>query len=117
MNNWLETLKPGDKVVHIVRRLPWKEFKILTVERVTPSGIVKTDGGQRFKAKGPSVMGHGKTEGEIILLTPELAAEIEAREVIAKARNICYSLYRGETPLPLELAREIVKLTKNAEGD
>lgn len=82
---WLKALKPGDKVVVCTGR---DTDTLKTVEKVTPSGIVrlKDDGGRTFDAHGHR---RGKRErfGAFVFLqqaTPEAIQEIQRMNMVSR---------------------------------
>lgn len=77
---WAKSLKPGDVVIH----KGWNECYTLTVEKVTPTGIIKTNGGMSFAQTSFSdrLLGRGRTGGEIVPATEELLAEAEKQRLV-----------------------------------
>ena len=121
---WMKSLKPGDTVIYkdLNRRII-----SATVEKVTPSGIVRTNRGS-FKEStwswSGNIGGYGKTVGEIIPLTEELLAEAvrqraeeavmqKKRDTIRKAQNIIFELYNNRFKLDYA---EAVKVIRALEG-
>lgn len=121
MHEWALSLKPGDTVI-------WQgggfhgEVSALTIRKVTPSGIVRTDKGD-FKQNSYSdaIAGRGDTWGEIVPVTPELLARAKAedekraegrrvRAVIAQARDKIYDLSYGRIELTYDLAVKLLDL-------
>lgn len=78
--SWEKSLKPGDIVIH----KDWNECYTLTVEKVTPTGIIKTNGGMSFAQTSFSdrLLGRGRTGGEIVPATEELLAEAEKQRLV-----------------------------------
>lgn len=81
---WAKSLKPGDTVIHSACR----SFFALTVEKVTPTGIVKTNEGKSFAQNTwfDGIVGRGRTGGEIVPATEELLAEAE-KQRLAREEN------------------------------
>lgn len=118
MLEWAKSLKPGDKVIHD----EYGRYSILEVERVTPSGIVKTIGGKSFAQNSFSdrLLGRGQfVSGYILPFTDELlqaAKEQEAkreeekrkRSVIHRANDIIYEEYRAAGRMTYERALKII---------
>lgn len=77
---WAKSLKPGDVVIH----KGWNECYVLTVEKVTPTGIIKTNGGMSFAQTSFSdrLLGRGRTGGEIVSAAEELLAEAEKQRLV-----------------------------------
>lgn len=75
---WAKSLKPGDVVI-------WSDcgqYRKLTVQKVTTTGIVKTNGYMSFAQTSwrDDLSGRGKTSGKIIPATDELLAEVEKQQ-------------------------------------
>lgn len=75
---WAKSLKPGDVVI-------WSDFgqyRTLTVQKVTTTGIVKTNGDMSFAqtSRRDDLSGCGKTSGIIIPATAELLTEVEKEQ-------------------------------------
>lgn len=121
MQEWALSLKPGDTVI-------WQgggfhgEVSVLTVQKVTPSGIVRTDKGD-FKQNSylDDIAGRGSIWGAIVPATPELLARAKAgdekraeekrvRAVIAQARDKIYDLSYGRIELTYDLAVKLLEL-------
>ena len=105
-HNTGKAVKPGDIVIYSGFGVAGR-IQTAKVEKVTPSGIVRTNRGS-FKESPWSwsgrVGGYGKTPGEISPPTAELlieaelqeaedAAEKKRRDTIYKARNLISELY------------------------
>lgn len=75
---WAKSLKPGDTVIHRECR----RVCALTVEKVTPTGIVKTNDDKCFAQNSwvGCIVGRGRTGGEIVPATPELLEEAEKQQ-------------------------------------
>lgn len=75
---WAKSLKPGDVVIH----KGWNICIPLTVKKVTPTGIVKTNDDKSFAQTSyfDGIIGRGRTYGEIVPATPELLAEAERQK-------------------------------------
>lgn len=75
---WAKSLKPGDVIVQV----DWRDLYALTVEKVTPTGIVKTVGGKSFFQNSwySDIVGRGTTTGHIVPATDELLAEARKQE-------------------------------------
>lgn len=74
---WAMSLKTGDRV--IVKY--WNSLQIATVEKVTPTGRIKTDLGVFYQDNcTDSYTGYGKTYGDLAPATPDLIAEAEKQE-------------------------------------
>lgn len=76
---WAKSLKPGDVVI-------WSRYggyyRALTVQKVTPTGIVKTEDDMSFAQTSwcSDISGRGRTFGKIIPATDELLAEAKKQE-------------------------------------
>lgn len=64
---WAKSLKPGDVVIWS----NYRQYRALNVQKVTPTGIVKTNGDMSFAQTSWSdrFLGRGRTGGEIIPAT------------------------------------------------
>lgn len=85
LREWVAALKPGDVVIH--KR--WNNYlSKLTVTKVTPSGIVRTEGGASFKLSNYSdnVYERGSRYGEIAPATAELLEEAERQILELEAK-------------------------------
>ena len=120
---WVKSLKPGDIVIYSGFGAAGR-IQTAKVEKVTPSGIVRTNRGS-FKESPWSwsgrVGGYGKTPGEISPPTAELlieaelqeaedAAEKKRRDTIYKARNLISELYYNRFRIDYDTAVEIIKV-------
>lgn len=78
---WAKSLKPGDVVIHV----DWHDVYALTVEKVTPTGIVKTKGNKSFAQTSwdDRLRGRGRVCGEIVPPTQELLIEAK-RQLIER---------------------------------
>lgn len=79
---WAKSLKPGDVIIQV----DWKDLYALTVEKVTPTGIVKTVGGKSFFQNSwySNIVGRGTTRGHIVPATEELLAEAGKQRLVRK---------------------------------
>ena len=107
---WAAALKPGDQVIEVGTFYTGSPGEnavgVLTVEKVTPSGIIRTSGGDYKIGKYDHYpRGYGQTTGQIIPYTEEKA--VQAREYEAKqkekreqhrtilaAQNACFCLWK-----------------------
>lgn len=123
---WALSLKPGDKVINA--DYSWREkVRVETVEKITPSGMVRTNIGMYAQTKyWEKYRERGKTRGFIQPATPELIQEAERQAVererrkemndtIVTARSKCYNLCYGRTEMPYEMAVELLELVKKYE--
>lgn len=76
---WVASLKPGDVVIH----KQWNNYlSKLTVTKVTPSGIIRTDKDVSFKLSSWSnlVRERGSGISEIVPATDDLLQEVERQD-------------------------------------
>lgn len=85
LREWVATLNPGDVVI---RKTCYNHLSKLIVTKVTPSGIVRTEGGASFKLSDYSdnVYERGSRGGEIVPATAELLEEAEQQNLEMKAK-------------------------------
>lgn len=85
LREWVAALKPGDVVIH---KRWYNYLSKLTVTKVTPSGIVRTDGGASFKLSDylDNVYERGKYDSEIVPATAELLKEAEQQILEREAK-------------------------------
>jgi len=51
-NEWLKTLKVGDTAVYDDGYSRTKHYNLVTVEKITPTGIIKTNDGKSWNTEG-----------------------------------------------------------------
>lgn len=119
---WVQSLKPGDKVICI----GWTNApeKILFVNKVTPSGIVRTNHesykvpsyGQRCSVQGgcgQHIVPYNEDDARVVMYHMEKEKEKRITEaMIRRAKTVCYDLYRGQAKMTSELAEAILKLVE-----
>lgn len=126
---WAKSLKPGDKVIGY----NWPNYpcRIITITKVTPSGIVRTDFGSYKVGTYGTICGSFGDGGYAMKIGPyndadaesalRFMAEVkEARrqsEVIRRAKVIGYAWYSGNKPLSYEQAEAILKLAEEANHE
>lgn len=124
---WVKSLKPGDVVIY---KGLCSNLRPATVEKITPSGIVRTNRGS-FKestwSRSGRVVSYGKTaSGEIIPQTEELLAEAERqeaeeaamqkrRDTIRKAQNMIFGLYNNRFNLDYSKAVKVIRALEEME--
>ena len=84
MENWLEQLKPGDRVI---RHYGWNEKDIVRVNRVTKTQIIVKvlSYEQRFsRVSGRDIGGQRFNKAFISRATPEIIHEIKTKNIIKK---------------------------------
>lgn len=118
LREWVAALKPGDVVIHKT----WNNhLSELIVTKVTPSGIVRTEGGASFKLSDYSdiVYERGNRINEIVPATAELLEEaehqiLEREAAIKRGRKVRAAVYmmRGANTekIPYEFAVEFLEL-------
>ena len=119
MRAWIAGLKTGDKVI----QQTYNRISVLTVKKVTPTGIVRTTNGESFAQRSwcSLICGRGETRGEILPATPELIAEAERQDAerterqkrestIRRAKNYARQLFYNDIELTYELATEFLEL-------
>lgn len=124
---WVKSLKPGDKIIKVETGWCGNEdtpMAVLTVKKVTATGIVRTVEGQSFQQKrytnNAYVGEYGGTDGAIVPYDDGLAEKAEAyqqnkkaaennRLIIRDAKNICWDIAYSRKPLSLSLAKKILK--------
>lgn len=107
LREWVADLKPGDVVIH---KRWYNDLSKLAVKKVTPSGIVRTEGGASFKLSDYSdnVYKLGNRDSEIVPATAELLEEIERER---KVRAAVYMMHSANTEkIPYEFAVEFLEL-------
>lgn len=118
LREWVANLKPGDVVIH---KRWYNDLSKLAVKKVTPSGIVRTEGGASFKLSDYSdkVYKLGNRDSEIVPATAELLEEAEqqilereaAIERERKVRATVYMMHSANTEkIPYEFAVEFLEL-------
>ena len=122
---WVKSLKPGDKVIGY--NWPNSPCRIITVTKVTPSGIVRTDFGSYKVAQYGITCGSFGEGGYAIKIgaynDEDAAAALrymeqmkEARrrnDTVRRAKVIGYAWYCGNKPLSYEQAEAILKLAES----
>ena len=126
MSNWVKSLKPGDEVIFY--GFMDRPEKVLTVSKVTPSGIVRTNGGSFKQASyGSSVFRYGGGFGSILPYTEETAkkarehegavkAEENKQKLIRYAKVVCYDLCYGKREMTTDIAWAILDIVKEGES-
>lgn len=115
-----EPLKTGDKIIEISGILR-KPTAILTVTKVTPTGIVRTAEGESFK---PTSFGD---YCGIVAYSDELAAQVAEyqrnleeekarRRTIDEARQACRVMADRGNALPYETAVKILEIYRNLKA-
>lgn len=76
---WAKSLKTGDTVIQKM----CGNYRALTVEKVTPTGIAKTNGDKSFAQNSwfDGIVGRGRTSGDIVPATEELLSEAEKQRL------------------------------------
>ena len=122
VETWISELKPGDSVVLNGSSGP---SDILRVEKVTPTGIVRTNRGSYKLSKwSERVVIYGEGWGHISPVTEELRQEVTKKiekeqenrrrtEVIRTVRSQLRSLLSGNTVLTYELAARLQEVLNN----
>lgn len=125
---WVKSLKEGDKVIRSSFGL-CPSLEVLTVTKVTPSGIVRTTNGS-YKFDGyKTVEQYGKcytAHGKIIPVSQELLLEVATQEkkkeeeyrkksVIREAQSLCKEVYCSYRIMSYEQAEQIVKILKDSK--
>ena len=117
---WVASLIPGDKVLYI--GFAGKYEDILEVQKVTPSGIVRTNKGSFKRPEwSASAIGYGRDTGYIVPATDDgiqqateyINAKIAERmknETIRSAKTLCYSVYAGAINISYDDAAKIIAL-------
>ena len=117
---WVKTLKPGDEVAV----MNYDFVKIGVVERVTPSGIVRTKKHGSYKKSRYSdhIASYGdRSFSSIKPLTPELRERAEenmrkiaqeqlVKSTISKAYNIAYDIVYRRISLSYDMAKKVIEL-------
>lgn len=101
MNEWLKTLKVGDKVIVESRY----KRTITTVEKITAAGNIKANG-ILFNSNGMERGGGVWNTTYLKQATPEVIEEITNQAIIAKA----IKLMRETPKITLEQAKNIINL-------
>lgn len=132
---WIASLKPGDKVIQAETGCGSElgsPMAVLTIKKVTATGIVRTEEGLSFQQNRYSslayVCGHGGTNGAIVPYDYALAekaeecqrkkqAAEEERRILRDAKNICWEIAYGKKPLSLSLAKTIIKSYKEKNNE
>ena len=124
---WIKSLKPGDKILQV--ETGWGSEKgspiaVLTVKKVTGTGIIRTEEGQSFQQNrymsAAHIAGYGGTNGAVVPYDDTLAEKAEAYQqkkkaeeenvrIVLTAKNICWEIAYGKKPLSLSLAKKIIK--------
>lgn len=118
LREWVAALKPGDVVIH---KRWYNHLSKLTVTKVTPSGIVRTEGGVSFKLSDYSdnVYRRGNYDGEIVPATAELLEEaeqqiLEREAKVQRERKVCAAVHKmslaNTENVPYEFAVEFLEL-------
>lgn len=120
---WVKSLKPGD----IVIRQFISSVTVQTVKKITPSGIIRTDGGSyKLGPLDSCVSSYGKSLGHLRPATPKLLAEAERQKaekqeteqrriIINKAKGEATKLSIGTREMTYELAVALLKLLEVSE--
>lgn len=123
---WVKSLQPGDKVIQI--ETGWGKdnspIAVLTVKRVTDTGIVRTEEGQSFKQSkysnsfnvvcyggvlGGAIVPYDDAKAEkAVAHQQKVRADEERQKTLNKAKNICWDIAYGKKPLSISLAKTIV---------
>lgn len=126
---WALSLKPGDKVV---KTKYWDKtpVDVLTVEKITKSGMVATNKGTYHMTSEweSDYKGRGNADGNIIPATPENIQMAEdyhreeeenkkKRSVIGKALEAAYDLRYGKREMTYEIAVELLELLERHKED
>ena len=111
---WVKALKVEDKVVINVGRYGHKNYKMTTIVKVTPTGIIKTKCGRTYNndgwERGKRDAWGGRTHLEPI--TQDIIDKIETDKLLYEIGKVKFN------ELPLEILREIVKaVSKNKEDE
>lgn len=101
---WVGSLKPGDTVIWQYRG---NVFPV-AVKKVTPTGIVRTNGGHSFKLSycGRVSSYGGYYGGEIVPVTDELLAAIDKQNTVNRAMRFM----RNVREVPYEFAKDLLEL-------
>ncbi len=107
MNNtdWLKDLKPGHKVAYDSGTYGRIKYNIVTVEKITPSGIIKTSDGNSWTKEGRQ-KGIKASSWETPHHLKPLTQEI--RNIVEKETAVQYLSKMDFKKLPLDALRHIV---------
>lgn len=103
---WLASLKEGDQVAIDVGSYGYTSYKIVTVTRVTPTGIIKTSDSRQFNPNGRERGGAASAWSRNYRLepfTPQVLDHIERAELLSKLSSTSFK------QLPTELLRKIIE--------
>lgn len=127
---WVASLKPGDKVIQMDYRP--RPVAVLTVKKVTATGIVRTEEDFSFRQSRygslADVRGCGASYGYIVPYNEDLAkraeeylqkikAQNEERQILDRAKSLCWDLAYGKRELSLSLAKKIIELTADTGSE
>ena len=121
---WVASLKPGDKVIRF-DNWPHKPVAVMTVKKVTATGIVRTEAGYSYRqsryGSSADVRGYGDPCGYIMPYNEDLAkqaeeyqqkikAQNEATAILNRAKSLCWDVAYGRRELSLSAAKTILEL-------
>jgi hypothetical protein len=105
---WVDSLKEGDEVAVDIGSFSFPSVVILTVEKITPSRIIKTSNGYTFNKHGEERGNNDawSSKKRLMPITDVILEKIERKNLTSIIENVKAS------DLSLETLRDIVDILK-----
>ena len=110
-NNWINSLKEGDKVAVRINNYGQGEYYVIkTIKRITPTGKIRLDDNELYNSNGYKSGDEYSNGTWIIPVTDKIMRNIKRRRLLYKVSNFDFKM------LTLEKLENIIEIITEKES-